>query len=137
MKKFKIIALILVVVACLGFYFVRTPEFALLRIAYDINQSGIDGLRPHLTGDAKQAYYVLGFVGSLGEVFGEDGADAIGSEIEKIKWDVENISKNGDHADVDLAFSYDGESAGTINLSMSRSGNSWKIYDFDLPGLDW
>lgn len=137
MKK-KIVIVLLIAAVCMGFYFVRTPEYALLKIAGDIKKSGIDGLRPHLTGDAKQALDILGFVGSVGGLFGEDDADftELESEIEKMEWKIKDITKSSDRALVNFAINQNGQTLGTMKVSMVHNENGWKIDDFDFPKLN-
>lgn len=139
----SIIAVFAIIIACLGFYFVQTPEYALMKMYKDIKESGFDGLRPHLTEEAQETFDAVSaitdnkLVSSIIGLFDKnDYISILKSEIQTVQWDVEDILKSSDDADVILAFNYDDRLIGTIEISMVRSENGWKIDGLELPKLN-
>lgn len=139
----SIVAVVAVTITFVGSYVINTPEYALMEIIEDVNASGIDGLRPHLTEDAQKAVDTVSsvagskFVGSIMQLFNKDDyVSILKSEIQEIQWDVEDIMKSSDNAAVILSFNYDNRLAGTIEISMIRSEDGWKIDSLKLPEFD-
>ena len=129
-----------IAVTCIGIYFINTPEYALMKIVEDVDESGIDGLRPHLTNDAEEMVDTLSaiaenkLVSSIIEVFGKgDYADTLKS---KVQWNIEDVMKGHNNAAVILAFNYENRLTGTIQLSMIRDDSGWKIDGFQFPEFD-
>lgn len=150
MKKFKvryiIIALLIVLIgagAIVGVSVFRSPEYALLQISKDIKESGMDGLTPHLTGDAKAAVDSItaiaenNVVGAIISLFGgEDSTDSLMSNLKEIDWSLDDVLKGKDKADVRVGFNYKDEFAGTIDINMIREDGEWKISGVGNPSFD-
>jgi len=139
----SIIAVFAIIITCVGFHFVQTPEYALMKISKDIKESGIDGLRPHLTEDAQETFDTVSaiaenkFVSSIMGLFDKtDYISILKSEIQAAQWDVEDIMKSNNNAAVILAFNYDDRLIGTIEISMVHSEDGWKIDGLELPKFD-
>lgn len=139
----SIIAVLAIIITCVGLYFIQTPEYALMEITKDIKESGIDGLRPHLTEDVQEALDVVfaitenKLVSSIMGLFEEnDYISLLKSEIQDVQWDVEDIMQSNANAAVILAFNYDNRLIGTIEISMVHSGDGWKIDGLELPKFD-
>lgn len=139
----SIIALVAIAITCIGIHVVKTPEYALMEIIEDVNASGIDGLRPHLTEDAQETFDMVSsvteskFVSSILWLFNEnDYVSVLKSEIQSIQWEVRDIMKSNDNAVVILAFNYNNRLVGTIEISMIHSKEGWKIDSFNFPEFD-
>lgn len=139
----SIVALVAVTITCVGSYVINTPEYALMEIIEDVNASGIDGLRPHLTEDAQKAVDTVSsvteskFVSSIMWLFNKDDyVSVLKSEIQNIQWEVEDIMKSNENTAVILAFNYDNRLVGTIEISMIRSKDGWKIDIIKFPEFD-
>lgn len=139
----SIFAVFAIIITCIGFYFIQTPEYALMKICKDIKASGIDGLRPHLTEDAQKAVDTVSaitdnkLVSSIIGLFDKnDYISILKSEIQAVQWDVKDIMKSSDNAAVILAFNYDNRLIGTIEISMVHSTDGWKIDGLELPKLE-
>jgi len=139
----SIIVVFAIIITCVGFYFIQTPEYALMKISKDIKESGIDGLRPHLTEDAQETFDTVSaiadnkLVSSIMGLFDKnDYISILKSEIKTVQWNVEDIMKSSDNATVILAFNYDDHLIGTIEISMVRSEDGWKIDGLELPKFD-
>ena len=139
----SIVALAAIAITCTGIHVVKTPEYALMEIIEDVNASGIDGLRPHLTEDAQETFDMVSsvteskFVSSILCLFNEnDYVSVLKSEIQSIQWEVRDIMKSNDNAVVILAFNYNNRLVGTIEISMIHSKDGWKIDSFNFPEFD-
>ena len=139
----SIIAVFAIIITCVGFYFVQTPEYALMKMYKDIKESGIDGLRPHLTEEAQETFDTVSaitdnkLVSSIIGLFDKnDYVSILKSEIKTVQWDVEDILKSSNNAAVILAFNYDDRLIGTIEVSVVRSEDGWKIDGLELPKFD-
>ena len=144
MKKFFSIVITLIVIAAilggLYFYVTGTPEFALFMIQQDIYDSGMDGLTPHLTGSAKQSIDTISavtesdLVSAIMGVFKQDDyLRVLKSEIQKVEWHFMDIIKAKDSAQVILRFNYNFKLQGTIQISMVKEADGWKISGFEAP----
>lgn len=145
-KWYILIALVLllaVVLGCLGVLVYRSPEYALWQIASDVKASGLDGLLPHLTGDARKILdtansvatnpLVLSLVGVLG---GEDLVRFLQSELQKVQWELVDLLKGSDHAQVIIGFHYEDLLSGSVQISMVREDGTWKIDGLELPTFE-
>ena len=101
MKKFRILALAAVILGVLLFFgisFLRSPEYALLQIAVDVKECGIEGIRPHLTDDAKETFDAIltitesKLVREVTSLFTQEDHE---DEDEKaLQWKLKDITKN-------------------------------------------
>ena len=139
----SIIVLLAIIITCFGLYFIQTPEYALMEITKDIKESGIEGLRPHLTKEAQERFDAVSaitenkLVNSILGLFDKnDYTSILKSEIQNVQWDVEDIMKSSDNATVILAFDYDNRLIGTIDISMVHTEDGWKIDGLALPKFD-
>ena len=137
------IVIVLAIILSLGLYMVQTPEYALLTIARDVKTSGIDGLRPHLTDDALAVVDKVSaitenkLIGAIVSLLGKnESVSILKSKMQEMQWNVVEIMKGKEHADVILAFDYDDKMTGTIEMSMVHSKDGWKIDGLELPKIE-
>ena len=131
------------IAACMGYAFLQTPEYALMVMADDIKESGIDGLRPHLTEnvlenvDIATAIVENELVRSVLDLLGvENHLEVLKEKLRQTQWDVQEIVKGDDDATVILAFNYDDRLTGTLEISMVHEQDGWKIDGIELPEFD-
>lgn len=137
------IALIAILIICMTLYFVHTPVFTLMKISKDVQDCGISGLYPHLTG---QALEIVDLISSITEsrLFGtvlsffslDEYWNTLASELKNVQWNLMDISTQKNHATVLLAFRYDDGLSGTLELSMIRDKTKWKIEEIEFPRID-
>ncbi len=139
----SIVALIAVTIIGMGVYVTNTPEYALKEMIDDVNASGMDGLYPHLTGEARATIDAVSSVTGnsifntiVGFISQSEYVSVLKSEIQKIQWEVDNVLKSKDNASVILSFNYDDKLVGTIELSMVREDGEWKIDGLEFPEFD-
>lgn len=148
MKKMFIVLAVLVTLVSVvsGFVVVNilnSPEYALKQIVDDVRESGVKGLKPHLTGEAKKAFdYIIGIsdnsiLNSVISAFGIDEyTDILISEMSEINWSLDDVLRNSDKANIYLGFNYKDKLIGTIVLTMIHEDNSWKICEVGFPSFD-
>lgn len=136
----SIVALIAATIIGMGIYVTNTPEYALKEMIDDVNASGMDGLYPHLTGEARATVdavssvtennifnTIVGFIGQ------SEYAGVLKSEIQEIKWEVDDVLKSKENAAVVLSFNYEDKLIGTIEISMIREEGEWKVDSIEFP----
>lgn len=157
-KTILILVIILVVLAiavgCVALYFFNGPQYAMIIIAKDVKANGMDGLEPHLTGNAEKLIEkvnsiaenpllttVLGlFVQNESQNVLTDYLDILKTELENVTWNLEDIMTGREHAQVMLSFNYEDDLTGTLNVSMIRTDDGWKIdgvNSLKIDGFSW
>ena len=147
MKKIHIIIVIVVMVISiiLGsvyFYVTSTPEYALSKTIHDINISGYDGLKTHLTSNAAEKIESIEdwvdnneYSGILSVVY--DGLTSLlKSNMEEITWSIIDVLRGKHQSNVIIGFDYNGKITGTIEIVMIKEGCTWKIDSFCYPKLN-
>lgn len=139
----SIVALIAATIIGMGGYVTNTPEYALKEMIDDVNASGMDGLYPHLTGEARTTIDAVSSVADnnifntiVGFISQSEYVGVLKSEIQEIQWSVSDVLKSKDNASVILSFNYDDKLVGTIELSMVREDGEWKIDGLEFPEFD-
>lgn len=139
----SIVALIAVTIIGMGVYVTNTPEYALKEMIDDVNASGMDGLYPHLTGEARATIDAVSSVTGnsifntiVGFISQSEYVSVLKSEIQEIQWEVDDVLKSKDNTSVILSFNYDDKLVGTIELSMVREDGEWKIDGLEFPEFD-
>lgn len=136
----SIVALIAATIIGMFVYVTNTPEYALQEIIDDVNASGMDGLYPHLTGEARATIdavssvtennifnTIVGFIGQ------SEYVGVLKSEIQEIEWEVDDVLKSKENAAVVLSFNYEDKLIGTIEISMIREEGEWKVDSIEFP----
>lgn len=136
----SVVLLLAVVVGGFGLYIVNTPEYALKSIIEDVNDSGMEGLEPHLTGKAKETLDMVASVTEsdlfskiMGFINQNDYIGVLKSEIQEIQWGVDDVLKSKENAAVILSFNYEDKLIGTIEISMIKEEGQWKIDGIEFP----
>lgn len=139
----SIVALIAVTIIGMSVYVTNTPEYALKEMIDDVNASGMDGLYPHLTGEARATIDAVSSVTGnsifntiVGFISQSEYVSVLKSEIQEIQWEVDDVLKSKDNTSVILSFNYDDKLVGTIELSMVREDGEWKIDGLEFPEFD-
>ena len=148
MKKVLYIVIpILVIVLSVGIYFgisiINSPEYALMQIANDVEESGVDGLMPHLTEKAQETVSAITsitenkMVDSILAFLGKDDYTSIlKSNLKDVEWSLDDVLEGTDRADVVLGFNYNEKLTGTIEINMIKEDGNWKINGINYPMFD-
>lgn len=138
-----ILVIVLSVVIYFGISVINSPEYALMQIANDIEESGVDGLMPHLTEEAqetvsaiasitenKMVNFILTFLGK------DDYTSILKSNLKDIEWSLDDVLEGDQRADVVLGFNYNDKLIGTIEINMAKEYGDWKISGIELPEFE-
>lgn len=139
----SIVLLIAVIAGGIGMYIVNTPEYKLKTMINDVNTSGMEGLEPHLTGNAKEVLNTVSSITSgnlfntiMGFINQNDYVSVLKSEIQEVQWEIKNVLKSNENAAVILSFNYEDKLIGTIEISMIREDGDWKIDGIEFPEFE-
>lgn len=134
------------VVTAFGIFFVGTPEYALWRMASDVKEDGLNGLRPYLTENAEKTLdsitaisqnkvvkILAGLLMLYGKLSDTDYAGILKSEIKSVKWSLKDVEKDKTQASVTLGFDYEQKLVGTVSLTMAKIQGDWKIDSISIP----
>lgn len=145
MKKarYVIVAISILLIGIFVFFgisILNSPEYALMQIADDIEENGIEGIMPHLTDDAKKTVSTIISITEnelINSIFSltqnDDFTNILKSNLKDIEWSLEEVLKNKEKADVVLGVNYNDKISGTIEIKMVRENGDWKISGLDLP----
>ena len=137
-----ILAVILIGLICFQIYFINSPTYGLMQIRDDVKASGLDGLRPHLMGDALETYEnilaikenkVLGLLALI--LSQTEYVRDIATNLDSVKFDLKKLDRDGDHAAVTLHFQYEDRLEGTVDLTMVKTDDGWKVNDLAWPNF--
>ena len=118
-----------------------SPEFALNNAFSDMRESGLDGLKKHLT--AKALKTVEGFetlssnpgVSLLtSALMGGDAVSVFLAKLSECDWIIKDVSAETSKAIV--GFNYEGKMVGTIEMAMIKEDKLWKIDDLNMPKFE-
>lgn len=148
MKRVKFISILVTVLAvCLivgvGLYFLNTPEYTLIKIKNSVKESGIEGLDPYLTENAKKTINDVLKISenklvqiTIGMFNKDDNISVLKSKAKEIQWKLKDILKSKNTAIVVLSFNYKEHISGTFEIGMVREKGSWKVDNIEFPKFD-
>ena len=126
-----------------------SPEYVLGKAFLDIKKSGIDGLKPYLTAEAKKKVEVvqggMSLINTVGKLVGssddskEDSNKAVNFLMEKMSefdFSYKNMIKDSDTAKAVIEFEYPEVMVGTVDIHMIKQDKEWKIDNLSMPHFD-
>ena len=126
------------------FYKTTTPEYALYQTMQDIRESGMDGLKAHLTSNAREKAdrvtewsdnaIVSGLLSLITQQ--EDISGLLQSGLSDMTWTLQGVTKEGQQATVTVDFDYQGKMTGSLNIMMLREDRQWKIDGVEVENVD-
>lgn len=145
----KAITIVLCVVLLAGaaaggwyLYKTATPEYALAETISDTKEAGLDGLRSHLTENAKEKIDAVGewsertgITGILSALTQDAALSVLKENLADVEWTVDDVLKGKNRADVVIGFNYSDKVTGTIEITMIREDNTWKIDGLGTPRI--
>lgn len=142
-----VISILLIAVLAAGgyiFYKTTTPEYALYQTMQDIRESGMDGLKAHLTSNAREKAdrvtewsdnaIVSGLLSLITQQ--EDISGLLQSGLSDMTWTLQGVTKEGQQAAVAVDFDYQGKMTGSLNITMLREERQWKIDGVEVENVD-
>lgn len=126
------------------FYKTTTPEYALYQTMQDIRESGMDGLKAHLTSNAREKAdrvtewsdnaIVSGLLSLITQQ--EDISGLLQAGLSDMTWTLQGVTKEGQQAAVAVDFDYQGKMTGSLNITMLREDRQWKIDGVEVENVD-
>ena len=126
-----------------------SPEYVLGKAFLDIKKSGIDGLKPYLTAEAKKKVEVIeggmSIINTVGKLVGssdgskDDSNKAVNFLMEKMSefdFGYKNMIKDSDTAKAVIKFEYPEVMEGTVDIHMIKQDKEWKIDNLSMPHFD-
>ena len=145
-KKRKIFLLSLVAILIIGSILggiavFRSPHYALYKIAKDTQISGIDGLKPHLVGEALETVESIEAISenqafqSILNVFGStnDYTGVLKGNLSQVSFMLHSLERIDQTATFKLGFDYKGKLVGSVTATMIRVEGDWKISTIQPP----
>ena len=120
-----------------------SPEFALNNAFSDMRESGLDGLKKHLT--AKALKTVEGFetlslnpgVSLLtNALMGGDAVSVFRAKLSECDWTIKDVMKGTETSKAIVGFNYVDKMVGTIEMAMIKEDKLWKIDDLNMPKFE-
>ena len=120
-----------------------SPEHALNNTFDDMRESGLDGLKKHLTSNAlKTVESVDSVSGSLGvamistAVMGGNAVSVLLDKLSECDWTIKDVMKGSDTTKALVGFNYQDKMIGTVELTMLKEDKVWKIDKRSRPKFD-
>ena len=120
-----------------------SPEYALNNVLVDMRESGLDGLKKHLTANARKT--VEGFEKVSGRpevsfisssILGDNAVSILLDKLSDCEWTVKDVMKGDETSKAILGFNFEDNMAGTIELTMIKEDEVWKIDKLGMPKFD-
>ena len=120
-----------------------SPESALNNTFDDMKESGLDGLKKHLTENAlKNVESIESISGNLGvslittALMGDNAVSYLLDKLSECEWTIKEVMKGSESSKAIVGFDYQGKMVGTIELKMIKEGKIWKIDGLSRPKFD-
>ena len=120
-----------------------SPEYALYNTFDDIRESGLAGLKQHLTSNALKT--VEGFESIAGRpevallasaLLRGNAVKALMGKLSECEWSIKDVMKGSETSKAVIGFNYQDKMTGTIELTMVKEDKTWKIDSLALPTFD-
>ena len=120
-----------------------SPEYALNKAFDDMRESGLDGLKKHLTSNALKNVESIESISSRPEIslftkafMGGNAASFLLDKLSECDWTIKDVMKGSESSKAIIGFEYQDLMAGTIELKMIKEGSIWKIDSLAMPKFD-
>jgi hypothetical protein len=120
-----------------------SPEYALDSAYQDMNESGVDGLKKHLT---KNALKNLESFESISKAPGISqltdallGGNAVSVFLDKLsecKWTTKEVLKGSETSKAIVGFNYNDMMIGTMEMKLIKEDKIWKIDGLEMPKFE-
>ena len=120
-----------------------SPEHALNNTFADMKDSGLDGLKKHLTAKALKNIQSVESITSTPEIslfttafLGGSAVSVLLEKLSECEWIIKEVMKGSESSRAIIGFNYQDKMTGTIELTMIKEGKIWKIDSLNKPKFD-
>ena len=120
-----------------------SPEYALNNAFEDMNRSGLDGLKKHLTSNAFKSIQSLEAISNRPEIslfttafLGGSAVSVLLDKLSECEWTIVEVMKGSESSKAIIGFDYQDKMTGTIELTMIKESKKWKIDSLAMPKFD-
>lgn len=141
-----IIAFLIVVIG-FGLYaldLISSPEYTLKQAIDSVHQNGIAGLEAYTTEEAWNTVSNVTNIAGTGMTYlsvlgGNTALDQVRVFLDKcseVEWKLKDVMKGKTESAVVLAFNYQEQITGSIEVKMQKVRGKWKICSLSIPTFD-
>ena len=120
-----------------------SPEYALNNAFHDMHESGLEGLKKHLTSNALKTVESFESISGRPEIalissaiMGNNPMSFLMSKLSECDWSIKEVMKGSEKSKGVVGFKYKENLEGTIELDMIRENKVWKIDRLASPHFD-
>ncbi|MBR2768425.1 MAG: hypothetical protein IKD68_05790 [Solobacterium sp.] len=120
-----------------------SPEYALNNAFEDMRESGVDGLKKHLTSNALKNLNTIESIAGRPEVsllttafMGGNAVKVLLDKLSECEWTIKEMMKGSENSKAIVKFDYQDKMVGTIDMNMIREDKIWKIDGLEIPKFD-
>ena len=120
-----------------------SPEYALNNAFEDMRESGLDGLKKHLTANALKSVKNLETISNITDammiskaVMGDSAINVLLDKLSECDWTIKDVMKGSETSKAIVGFNYQDEMTGTIEMKMIKEDSIWKIDSLAMPKFD-
>ena len=120
-----------------------SPEYALNNAFHDMHESGLDGLKKHLTSNALKTVESFESISGRPEIslitsaiIGNNPVNFLLDKLSECEWTIKDVMKGSEKSKGTVRFKYKESLDGTIDLEMIREDKVWKIDRLASPHFD-
>ena len=120
-----------------------SPEYALNKAFDDMKESGLDGLKKHLTSNALKTVESLESISGRPEIalfttalMGGNAVNFLLEKLSECEWTINDVMKGSETSKAIVGFNYQEKMAGTIELTMIKEYKIWRIDSLAMPKFD-
>ena len=120
-----------------------SPEYALNNAFDDMRESGLDGLKKHLTSNAlKTVEGVENLSSNPGislittALMGGNAVKVLLDKLSECEWTIKDVMKGSETSKAIVGFNYEDKMVGTVELAMIKEDKIWKIDNLAMPKFD-
>lgn len=120
-----------------------SPEYALNNAFEDMQESGVDGLKKHLTTNALKTVESFESISSRPEVamvttalMGGNAMSLLLARLSECDWTIKDVMKGSETSKAIVGFNYQDSMVGTMEMKMIKEDKIWKIDNLEMPKFD-
>ena len=120
-----------------------SPEYALNNAFHDMHESGLDGLKKHLTSNSLKTVESFESISGRPEIslitsaiIGNNPVNFLLDKLSECEWTIKDVMKGSEKSKGTVRFKYKESLDGTIDLEMIREDKVWKIDRLASPHFD-